>query len=44
MKDMPAARELAIPVVVIRRPGLPPKTTVVESVPEALTWLAQHPR
>jgi len=39
-----AARELAIPVVVIRRPGLPPHTTVVESVPEALAWLAQHPR
>ena len=39
-----AARELAIPVVVIRRPRLPPHPTVVESVPEALTWLAQHPR
>ena len=36
-----AARELAVPVVVVRRPALPPGlgTMTVESVPEAVTWL-----
>ncbi|WP_448625693.1 cobalt-precorrin-6A reductase [Geodermatophilus sp. URMC 64] len=36
-----AARELGIPVVVVRRPPLPPGTPVVASVEEALAWLGR---
>jgi precorrin-6A/cobalt-precorrin-6A reductase len=34
-----AARALAIPVVVVRRPPLPEGVTPVADVPEALAWL-----
>jgi precorrin-6A/cobalt-precorrin-6A reductase len=34
-----AARQLGVPVVVIRRPPLPPGVPVVESVEEALAWV-----
>jgi precorrin-6A/cobalt-precorrin-6A reductase len=35
-----AARELGLPVVLIRRPALPDGVTVVGTVEEALTWVA----
>jgi precorrin-6A/cobalt-precorrin-6A reductase len=34
-----AARELALPVVLIRRPPLPPGVPTVATVDEALAWL-----
>jgi precorrin-6A/cobalt-precorrin-6A reductase len=34
-----AARELGIPVVVIRRPALPPGVAVVETVDQVVEWL-----
>lgn len=34
-----AARELGVPVVLVRRPSLPPGVPTVASVEEALTWL-----
>lgn len=34
-----AARELAVPVVMIRRPAVPPEVESVESVPDAVSWL-----
>ena len=34
-----AARQLGIPVVVVRRPPLPPGVTVVETVDDGLAWL-----
>ena len=34
-----AARELGIPVVVIRRPSLPPGVAVVETVDQVVSWL-----
>lgn len=34
-----AARELSIPVVMVRRPALPPDVDTVESVPDAASWL-----
>lgn len=37
-----AARQLGIPVVVIRRPPLPPGIPVVETVEEAHAWAAQQ--
>jgi len=36
-----AARELGIPVVLVRRPALPDGVAVVATVAEALTWLEQ---
>jgi precorrin-6A/cobalt-precorrin-6A reductase len=35
-----AARELAVRVVVVERPPLPPGSTVVETVSEALAWVS----
>lgn len=37
-----AARELGLPVVVVRRPALPTATTVVATTEEALGWLAER--
>jgi precorrin-6A/cobalt-precorrin-6A reductase len=37
-----AARELGIPVVLIRRPPLPTGVPVVSTVEEALTWLSER--
>ncbi|WP_229818482.1 precorrin-6A/cobalt-precorrin-6A reductase, partial [Streptomyces chromofuscus] len=34
-----AARDLGVPVVVVRRPPLPQGTTAVPDVPGALAWL-----
>jgi precorrin-6A/cobalt-precorrin-6A reductase len=34
-----AARQLGVPVVVVRRPSLPAGLPVVETVEEALAWL-----
>jgi precorrin-6A/cobalt-precorrin-6A reductase len=34
-----AARHLSVQVVMVRRPPLPPGTSVVATVPEALRWL-----
>lgn len=34
-----AARELGVHVIVVRRPPLPPDSTVAATVPEALCWL-----
>jgi precorrin-6A/cobalt-precorrin-6A reductase len=39
-----AARHLGLPVVVIRRPDLPPDVRSVDSVDDVLTWLAGGPR
>jgi precorrin-6A/cobalt-precorrin-6A reductase len=36
-----AARELGIPVVLVRRPPVPPGVPVVATVEEALSWVAQ---
>jgi precorrin-6A/cobalt-precorrin-6A reductase len=36
-----AARELAVHVVVVERPPLPPGSTVAETVAEALAWVSQ---
>jgi len=38
-----AARELGVPVIVVQRPPLPERSTVVASVEEALTWLRALP-
>ncbi|MGY1804837.1 cobalt-precorrin-6A reductase [Blastococcus sp. SYSU D00922] len=38
-----AARQLGIPVVMVRRPPLPPGMTVVETVEDALAWLRAQP-
>lgn len=38
-----AARELGIPVVLVRRPPLPPGVSTVATVGEALTWLSGQP-
>jgi precorrin-6A/cobalt-precorrin-6A reductase len=35
-----AARELAVRVVVVERPPLPPGSTAVATVAEALAWIA----
>ncbi|WNV76171.1 cobalt-precorrin-6A reductase [Geodermatophilus sp. DSM 44513] len=37
-----AARELGVPVVLVRRPPLPPGVPVVTTVEEALAWLARE--
>jgi len=37
-----AARDLSIQVVMVRRPPLPPCSTVVATVPEALEWVNAH--
>jgi precorrin-6A/cobalt-precorrin-6A reductase len=37
-----AARELAVQIVVVERPRLPPGSTVVETVAEALAWVSQR--
>jgi precorrin-6A/cobalt-precorrin-6A reductase len=37
-----AARRLGVPVVVVRRPPLPPGVPVVATVEEALRWLAEQ--
>jgi precorrin-6A/cobalt-precorrin-6A reductase len=34
-----AARELALPVVLVRRPPLPPGLTAVATVDDAMAWL-----
>ncbi|MPY54759.1 cobalt-precorrin-6A reductase [Streptomyces acidicola] len=34
-----AARDLGLPVVVVRRPPLPPGVTAVPGIPQALSWL-----
>jgi precorrin-6A/cobalt-precorrin-6A reductase len=34
-----AARDLAVQVVMVARPPLPPGSTAVATVPEALRWL-----
>ena len=36
-----AARQLGVPVVVVRRPPLPPGVPVVTTVEEALQWLGE---
>ena len=38
-----AARELGLPVVLVRRPALPPGVATVATVEEALTWLGVAP-
>jgi precorrin-6A/cobalt-precorrin-6A reductase len=37
-----AARELAVPVVLVRRPAAPEGVATVESVPQVLSWLGEH--
>ncbi|GAA3308749.1 hypothetical protein GCM10020295_71590 [Streptomyces cinereospinus] len=37
-----AARELGVPVVIVRRPPLPPGATAVPDVPGALAWLTSE--
>ncbi|MEU4198065.1 cobalt-precorrin-6A reductase [Kribbella sp. NPDC026611] len=39
-----AARRREIPVVLIRRPALPPGTTAVDSIDDVLVWLGSQPR
>jgi precorrin-6A/cobalt-precorrin-6A reductase len=39
-----AARQLGIPVVVVRRPPLPPGVPVVATVEEALDWVTERQR
>jgi precorrin-6A/cobalt-precorrin-6A reductase len=39
-----AARQLGIPVVVVRRPPLPPGVPVVATVEEAVDWVLRSPR
>jgi precorrin-6A/cobalt-precorrin-6A reductase len=34
-----AARELSVPVVLVRRPELPPGVDTVAAVPDAVSWL-----
>jgi precorrin-6A/cobalt-precorrin-6A reductase len=36
-----AARDLGVPVVMVRRPPLPPGSAVVATVPEALRWISR---
>jgi precorrin-6A/cobalt-precorrin-6A reductase len=35
-----AARDLGVHVVMVRRPPLPPGSTVAATVPEALHWIS----
>jgi precorrin-6A/cobalt-precorrin-6A reductase len=39
-----AARDLGVQVVMVRRPPLPPGSTVAATVAEALRWLRDHDR
>jgi precorrin-6A/cobalt-precorrin-6A reductase len=37
-----AARELELPVVLVRRPPVPPGVPTVATVEQALTWVRAH--
>lgn len=39
-----AARDLGVQVIMVRRPPLPPGSTVVATVPEAVAWAGAHGR